>query len=77
MSEAGKRLLAGAAEALAFAKGEEPAARIHINGHTYVPESALIAAKNEGLELAASIAQMHDHRGDTSAAIRSRIQKEG
>jgi hypothetical protein len=38
MTKAGERLLEGAAEALAIAKGEQPAARIHIRGHSYVPE---------------------------------------
>lgn len=38
MSEAGKRLIDGAQEALAIAKGEKPAARVHINGYAYVPE---------------------------------------
>ena len=57
MSEAGRRLLAGAAEALAFAKGEEPAARIHINGHAYVPESNLAAAREWVRELHALLSE--------------------
>lgn len=31
------KILEGARQASAFAKGEEPAARITINGHAYVP----------------------------------------
>ncbi len=54
MSRAGERLIEGAKEALAIAKGEQPAARIHINGHTYVPESAvreaILAAEKRGAE---------------------------
>lgn len=34
----GARIIEGAKEALAVARGEEPAARITINGHSYVPE---------------------------------------
>lgn len=41
MSESGERILAGAREALAFAKGDEPAAAITINGHRYISEAAL------------------------------------
>lgn len=37
-SEAGKRILEGVKEALAVAKGEQPAASVHINGFTYVPD---------------------------------------
>lgn len=39
MSEAGKRLIEGAKEALEIARGNQPAARIHVNGHAYVPEN--------------------------------------
>lgn len=35
----GKRIIDGAKEAVAVAKGERPAARIHVNGHAYVPEA--------------------------------------
>jgi DNA-binding XRE family transcriptional regulator len=38
MTKAGERLLKGMTEALSIAKGEQPAARIHIKGHAYVPE---------------------------------------
>lgn len=37
MSEAGERLIEGAKEMLAIAKGEQPAARIWIDGHAYDP----------------------------------------
>lgn len=43
MSKAGERLIEGAKEALAVAKGEKPAARIHVNGHAYVPEASASA----------------------------------
>lgn len=33
MTAAGKRLIEGAKEALAVAKGEQPAYRMHIQGH--------------------------------------------
>lgn len=46
MSEAGERLIEGAKEMLAVAKGEQPAARIHVNGHAYVPESILKAEQD-------------------------------
>lgn len=37
MSKAGNRMLVGAREALSVAKGEIPAARLHVQGHAYVP----------------------------------------
>lgn len=39
MTKAGERLIEGAKEALAVARGEQPAASIHVNGHTYVPKA--------------------------------------
>jgi hypothetical protein len=39
MTKAGERLLEGAREALAIAKGEQPAASVTIGGHTYVPKN--------------------------------------
>ena len=38
MTEAGARLIEAAKEAVAIAKGEQPAARIHVNGFAYVTE---------------------------------------
>lgn len=38
MTKAGKKLLQGAREAVAIAKGEQPAASMTIRGHTYVPK---------------------------------------
>ena len=35
----GKSIIEAAKEAVAVAKGERPAARIHVNGHAYVPEA--------------------------------------
>lgn len=51
MTEAGERLIEGAKEALAIARGEQPAARLHIDGHAYVPVSALkfLEEQNEAL----------------------------
>jgi hypothetical protein len=40
MTTAGNRIIEGAKEALAIAKGEQPAARIWHQGHAYVPEAA-------------------------------------
>lgn len=37
MSE--KRIIEGMKEAVAVARGERPAARIHANGHAYIPEA--------------------------------------
>lgn len=37
MSKAGERILEGAREMLAVAKGEQPAASITVKGHKYVP----------------------------------------
>jgi hypothetical protein len=36
---AGEKILKGMEEAVRFASGEVPAARIHLNGHSYVPET--------------------------------------
>lgn len=47
MTEAGDRLIEGAKEALAVAKGEHPAMRLHIDGWTYVPEAVLIQEVND------------------------------
>lgn len=41
MGKAGERIIEGAKEALAIARGEQPAARIHVQGHSYVPEQDL------------------------------------
>lgn len=34
-----REIIKAAEEALAFARGEEPAARLTVNGHAYVPEN--------------------------------------
>ena len=36
----GKKIIEGAKEALAVARGEQPAARIIVNGHAYIPEKS-------------------------------------
>ena len=41
MSATGEKLIKAAHEAVAVAKGEIPAARITIGGHTYVPVSQI------------------------------------
>lgn len=53
MSKAGERLLEGAREAAAVAKGDKPAAAVYVSGHCYVPKHLLesgsiteIAARN-------------------------------
>lgn len=38
MTKAGKRMIEGAKEAVAVARGEQPAASITVAGHTYVPK---------------------------------------
>lgn len=47
MTNAGERLIAGATEALAVARGEEPAASIVVNGHRYVPASEISRLQKE------------------------------
>ena len=44
MGKAGRQLIEAAKEAVAVAKGEQPAARIHVAGHAYVPEDDVGAA---------------------------------
>jgi hypothetical protein len=43
----GKRIVEGAEEALAVARGEVPAERLHVNGHAYVPASRIEALEAE------------------------------
>lgn len=43
MTKAGKRILEGAREALAIAKGESPAASIYHNGFRYIPATEPVA----------------------------------
>lgn len=55
------KLIEAAQEAVAIAKGEQPAARIHVNGHAYVPEAtinALVGASRK-LILSAKILQQN------------------
>lgn len=49
MSRAGGRLLKAAEEMVAIAKGEQPAAAVWMNGHRYVPASALQRLANASL----------------------------
>ncbi|WP_027039128.1 hypothetical protein [Mesorhizobium ciceri] len=43
MTKAGERLLEGAREALAIAKGEQAAASVMVSGHTYLPKEMVMA----------------------------------
>lgn len=43
MTKAGEKLLAGAREALAIAKGEQPAASVMVSGHIYMPKEMVMA----------------------------------
>jgi predicted XRE-type DNA-binding protein len=45
MSKAGRSLIESLTEAVEVAKGDRPAARIHINGHTYVPDDKALRTK--------------------------------
>lgn len=60
MSEAGKRLIAGTKEALAVARGQEPAASITINGHRYVPAET----PSDALALARRVANLNPDAGE-------------
>lgn len=59
----GKRILEGLKEAVAVAKGDQPAARIHVNGHAYVPEDDLKRAR----ALALKFSEAHDRAEDRAA----------
>jgi len=48
---AGSKLIDGAKEALAIAKGEQPAAAIWHNGHQYVPATEIASLRRELEEL--------------------------
>jgi hypothetical protein len=45
MGKAGRSLIESLKEAVEVAKGDRPAARIHINGRTYVPDDKVLRAK--------------------------------
>jgi hypothetical protein len=47
MTKAGERIIEGAKEALAIARGEQPAPRLHLNGHAYVPEEVFESLRSE------------------------------
>ena len=68
MSEAGKRLLEGAKEAIAIAKGEQPAAAIWQNGFRYVPDMSpeTIMAASERI-----YAMTVEERGAICAKVRA------
>lgn len=81
MSDAGKRLIEGAEEALRVAKGEQPAASIWHNGFEYVPRHP---SRNDVLEEAARMAYRvcaetrHVTLGDRAAdAIRALKDRDG
>lgn len=57
MSKAGKRILEGMAEMKAIVTGAQPAARVHMNGFTYVPEDqwqSIDAAPKDGSQILAA-----------------------
>lgn len=74
MSTAGERLIAGMTEAVAIAKGEQPAARITMQGHHYVPEGAVAEAVAAERERCAAIATRYGD-GRESEAAGARIAK--
>jgi hypothetical protein len=59
MTEAREKIDAGLADALAFANGAHPAARIHVNGHEYVPAAELVAANMQIKKLHARLEMDH------------------
>lgn len=66
MSKIGDRLIMGVTEALAIAKGEEPAARITVKGFHYVPEigwRSIGSAPKDGSEvlLYANVPPVFEH----------------
>lgn len=59
MSKAGSRILEGAREALAVAKGEAPAASITVNGHRYVPADRIASLERERDEARQIVRDIH------------------
>lgn len=55
----GKRIMAGLQEAHAIAKGEQPAARVHMQGHAYVPEAEFKTLEARCAELEREVARCH------------------
>lgn len=78
----GNKIIQAASEALAFARGEQSAARLTVNGHTYVPLANISKAVLIERERCAKIADdvqksMHEEcdfgAGIVATAIRAAI----
>lgn len=69
MTKLGEKLIESGHQAVKIASGEEPAARIHINGHVYVPlvEYELLRAAINGAKIA--IARDEDTDGEMKALL--------
>lgn len=84
------KLVQAAEEVAAIARGEAPAARIHMNGHAYIPETAARDARRAALEEAAKFLEqqakelsvyrdqwpLRDENVRNAAAIRALIDRE-
>ena len=66
MSKVGKQLIEAAQEALAIATGEEPAASVTINGHTYHPAHEIALLRAENARLKREINGYAKYAGETS-----------
>lgn len=58
MSKAGERLLEGAREAAAVAKGDKPAAAVYVSSHCYVPMDWVAHWEGRALKAEAALQAM-------------------
>lgn len=68
MTEAGKRLIEAAQEAVAVAKGEIPAAAIYHNGHKYAPAAELEMLTARALTAEAELETVRKQRDEAWTA---------
>lgn len=69
------KIIEGAKEALAVARGEQPAARITVQGHAYVPESELAALRERVQELEGSIALLDERSAQYERGMKDAERK--
>jgi hypothetical protein len=72
VSDEGKEIIEGLTEAVEIAQGNQPAPRLHVQGHAYVPEERLSAAERQLADLRVSVEARTDERDAVSLLARNR-----